>query len=325
MSLHCPDIVLDYHRLAISRPRFLYDRMEPSHDEQALINNNPQLQSYYHSLESRIGYRLVLGGTRHFGYYEHDTWWPFPLSRALRAMEDKLAATLDLGPGAYVLDAGCGVSHVAIHLATKHRFKVQGIDIVDHHIAKSRRNIAGRGLSQHQATVRKMDYHHLDFADGVFDGVYTMETFVHATEPQIVLHNFFRVLRPGGRLALFEYDHELAHNPDDAMALSMKKINEIAAMPTNSVSQPGVFRQMLEDAGFTDVVVRDYSSNIKPMTRFFYLLAYVPFLIVTFFGLERFFINTVARVESYRGRQHWRYVAITASKPESADETKKCQ
>ncbi|CAI7577205.1 unnamed protein product [Penicillium glandicola] len=283
--------------------------MEPAQDDQALIDNNLQLQSYYHTLESRIGYRLVLGGTRHFGYYEHDTWWPFPLSRALRAMEDKLAALLDLAPGARVLDAG-----------------IQGIDIVDHHIAKSRRNITRHGLSEDQVTVRKMDYHHLDsLAVESFDGVYTMETFVHATDPQVVLRNFFRVLRPGGRLALFEYDHELAQNPEEAMAMSMKKINEIAAMPTNNVLQPGVFRQMLEDAGFTDVVVRDYSSNIKPMTRFFYQLAYVPFLIVTFFGLEHLFINTVAGVETYRGRQHWRYVAITASKPGSAGAMKKSQ
>lgn len=297
--------------------------MESAQDEQALLEDNPQLQSYYHSLESRIRYRLLLRGTRHFGYYEHDTWWPFPLSRALRAMEDKLAALLDLKQGAYVLDAGCGVGHVAIHLVTKHGYKVQGIDIVDHHIVKSRQNIARHGLSEDQLAVRKMDYHHLDsFADGAFDGVYTMETFVHATDPQAVLRNFFRVLRPGGRLALFEYDHELAHNPEEALALSMKKINKIAAMPTNSVSQPGVFRQMLEDAGFTDLIVRDYSSNIQPMTRFFYLLAYVPFIIVTFFGLERFFINTVAGVESYRGRHHWRYVAISASKP-GFDETKK--
>lgn len=36
---------------------------------QPLINDNPELQSYYQSLESRVGYRLVLGGTRHFGYW----------------------------------------------------------------------------------------------------------------------------------------------------------------------------------------------------------------------------------------------------------------
>lgn len=34
-----------------------------------VINDNPELQSYYQSLESRVGYRLVLGGTRHFGYW----------------------------------------------------------------------------------------------------------------------------------------------------------------------------------------------------------------------------------------------------------------
>lgn len=36
------------------------------HDKTPLIENKP-LQRYYASLESRIGYRLVLGGTRHFG------------------------------------------------------------------------------------------------------------------------------------------------------------------------------------------------------------------------------------------------------------------
>ncbi|KAJ5219258.1 uncharacterized protein N7498_001357 [Penicillium cinerascens] len=296
-------------------------------DEQPLIDKNPQLQSYYHSLESRLGYRLVLGGTRHFGYYEHDTWWPFPLGRSLRAMEDKLAASLELERGSYVLDAGCGVSHVAIHLASAHGLKIQGIDIVDHHIIKSKRNVARAGFSEDQISVRKMDYHHLDsFKDGTFDGVYTMETFVHATDPQSVLGNFYRVLRPGGRIALFEYEHELLSNPEEqSLVLSMKKINDIAAMPTNTVSQPGVFKQMLEDAGFIDVVVRDYSSNIQPMTRFFYLLAYIPFLIVTLLGLEHLFINTIAGVESYRGRQHWRYVAISASKPNATVDSKKSQ
>lgn len=120
---------------------------------------------------------------------------------------------------------------------SKYGLRIQGIDIVDHHIAKSRRNITRYGLSENQVTVRKMDYHHLDsFADGSFDGVYTMETFVHVIEPHVVLRNFFRVLRPGGRLEMFEYDHELAENPEEATAISMKRINEFAAMPTNSVS-----------------------------------------------------------------------------------------
>lgn len=41
----------------------------PGGEARPLINENPELQSYYQSLESRVGYRLVLGGTRHFGYW----------------------------------------------------------------------------------------------------------------------------------------------------------------------------------------------------------------------------------------------------------------
>ncbi|KAL2830428.1 S-adenosyl-L-methionine-dependent methyltransferase [Aspergillus pseudoustus] len=301
--------------------------MDPALDADPQINNNPQLQGYYHSLESRLGYRLVLGGTRHFGFYDHDTWWPFPIGRALRAMEDKVAASLDLPQGAQVLDAGCGVGHVAIHLATKHGLRVQGIDVVEHHLTKARRNIAQEGLSSNQVSVRKMDYHHIEgLGAETLDGIYTTETFVHATDPDAVLAGFFRALRPGGRVSLFEYDHTITITNDDdvdglnnsqpgRVASDMRKINEFSAMPTNSRSHPGVFKRMLENAGFTDVVVRDYSENIMPMIRLFHVLAFVPYWLVSLLGLERYFINTVAGYALYRDRKYLRYVNVLATKP----------
>ncbi|KAI0812139.1 S-adenosyl-L-methionine-dependent methyltransferase [Xylaria sp. FL0064] len=289
----------------------------PGEEETApLINVNRQLQSYYYSLESRIGYRLLLGGTRHFGYYEEDTYWPFPLSNGLRRMEDKLAEALDLPPGSQVLDAGCGVGHVALRMAQTYQLRVEAIDVVEHHVHKASRNFKRAGLPAGQLRVRKMDYHNLDpLKSESFDGVYTMETFVHATDPQKVLKGFYRLLKPGGRLVQFEYDHNTLENSPQDMAQSMNKVNEYAAMPTNAISHPGVFKELLENAGFEDVVVRDYSENIVPMTRFFFLLALVPYLLVRLFGLERWFINTVAGVESYRGRGHWHYLAISAKKP----------
>lgn len=294
-------------------------------DQQApLINDNPLLQSYYYSLESRIGYRLVLGGTRHFGYWDRDTYWPFPMTKALRRMEDKLVEILGLPRGAQVLDAGCGVGHVALHLAEKHQLRVTGIDVIDHHIVKARRNIERSALPNGQVTVQKMDYHHLkSFHDASFDGVYTMETFVHATDPESVLAGFYRLLRPGGRVALFEYDHNLLANEPDDMAKSMRQINHYAAMPTNQISDVGVFKGMLEDTGFEEVVVRDYSDNIRPMTRTFFLLAIIPYYIIKLFRLERFFINTIAGVNTYLGHGRWRYVAITATKPGAAVEPPK--
>jgi sterol 24-C-methyltransferase len=41
-----------------------------------------------------------------------------------------------------------------------------------------------------------MGYHHLDgFTDDTFDGTYTMETFAHATDPEVALAQLYRVLK----------------------------------------------------------------------------------------------------------------------------------
>lgn len=279
------------------------------------VNENEMLQSYYHTIESRLGYRLVLGGTRHFGYWDRDTYWPFPLSRGMRNMEDKLGELLALPPGAQVLDAGCGVGHVAIHMVRKFGLRLKCIDVIQHHVEKARRNVKAAKLPEGTITIQRGDYHNLsNIKEGSLDGIYTMETFVHATDPEAVLAGFYRLLKPGGRLVQFEYDHDLPSANAD-LVNSMRKINEFSAMPTNARSSPGFFKTMIEEAGFVDVVERDYSANIRPMTRFFFLLAIVPYLFVRLFGLERYFINTVAGVESYRGKEHWHYLALSATKP----------
>ena len=72
---------------------------------------------------------------------------------------------------------------------------------------------------------------------------------------------------------------------------------------------------MLKDIGFKNVKVEDLSHNIKPMLHLFFTIAYLPFLLIWLFGLEKQFINTVLGVKAYRGRKFWRYIAITCTKP----------
>jgi len=55
-----------------------------------------------------------------------------------------------------VLDAGCGAGYVATHLAEA-GYCVYGIDVVDHHIVKARRNVKTRGL-EGKITVTSGDY-----------------------------------------------------------------------------------------------------------------------------------------------------------------------
>ena len=290
-------------------------------DEQKepLINHNPTLQSYYTSLESRIGYRLFLGGTRHFGYYQPNARWPFPIPAALRRMEDHLFNSLKLQPGTRVLDAGCGVGHVAMHLAGK-GLQVYGIDVVKNHVRWAHQCIKDRGFEK-SVTVRLMDYHHLEeLPDESFNGVYTMETLVHATDPEKALGEFFRVLKPGGSIALYEYDHPkrdaLPKDVPNDLLKSLEQVNRRASMPANEIFEFGVLQSMLERRGFQDVVVEDLSENIKPMIMLFYVVAYIPFLIIRFLGLEAWFVNTEAGIQGYQVLKWglWRYVAVTAKK-----------
>jgi sterol 24-C-methyltransferase len=116
-------------------------------------------------------------------------------------------------------------------------------------------------------------------------------------------------------MALYEYDHSNLNSAPSDIKISMKQINEYASMPANAMFDKGVLEKMMADVGFEDVVVTDLTTNVTPMLRLFYLLAYIPFLIVKLLGLQAYFVNTGAGVEAYRGREFVRYVAVSAKKP----------
>lgn len=287
-------------------------------ESQPLINKNPALQSYYASLESRIGYRIILGGTRHFGYYEPGSWWPFPITKALRRMEDHLFESLGLPAGSTVLDAGCGNGNVAMHLARR-KLNVKAVDVTERHVARAQKNVISAGLEK-SVTVTRGDYHHLEaFPTESLDGVYTMETLVHATDTKSVLDGFFRVLKPGGSLMLYEYAHMTPENAPEVSKL-FGQVNEYAAMPANAEFEADTLLSLVEEAGFTNIELNDLSENVKPMLRLFFVIAYIPYLFIRLFGLEKYFVNAVAAIVGYRYYDIHRYVAVRATKPTTKDD-----
>lgn len=285
-------------------------------ETEPLINQNSVLQDYYASIESRVGYRLFLGGARHFGYYEEGTWWPFPISKGLRAMEHVLMKALDLPPGAEVLDAGCGYGQVAMYMAEHGKLNVTGIDVVERHVARARKNIERAGL-QNQIVAKRMDYHHLEsISDASFDGIYTNETLVHATDPELVVSSFIQKLRPGGHIAIHEYEHIDYNTAGAPMNDSALFIDEHSAMPTNTRAFFGFWKRLLEEAGFVDVKVRDLSANARPLLLVFYLVALIPYYVIKFLGIEKYFTNTIAGYWAYIGiGTHWKILQVTGRKP----------
>ncbi|KAF7585909.1 hypothetical protein BBP40_009872 [Aspergillus hancockii] len=138
------------------------------------------------------------GVNRYYSSLETHVWWPFSIRRALIAVEDHLFRSLRLSPGACDLDAGCGDGQVAIHLAQK-GLRIHTIDVLPQQNQQVQQNV--RNAIQG-------GYHHLQTAEsGTLDGVHTIETLVHAIDLDRVLSQFYRSIKPWGRIAFYEYDH----------------------------------------------------------------------------------------------------------------------
>jgi len=281
--------------------------------------NLKRIWRYYDRGESRIGYRLLLGGTKHFGYYEPgDSRWNF--RAGMRRMEDKLAERLDPPPSygdvrtLRILDAGCGVGNVARALAARHGMDVTGIDILDFNLAEAKRRTAKAGLED-RTRFQHGDYHHLEFEDASFDGAYTMETFVHSADPKAALAEFFRVLRPGGRLVMLEYsrtpDEEVSPEANDAM----RRVCEGAVMPAWLQLYHGKLDELLADQGFEVTPAVDVTANMMPMLRAFSLIGKFPYWCGRVSGLTYKVVNAMSAREMYKFPEAWRYAIHTATKP----------
>jgi len=276
--------------------------------------NTNDVKAYYNTKESRLGYMLFLNGTKHFGFYEKDDK-SYRFSKALRKMERKIGEALNLERGSRVLDAGCGMGVVSRNLARWFDYKITGIDILDFNLAEARRQALAPENKDLDLTYLEMDYHKLTFEDQVFNGVYTMETFVHASNPAQVLKEFYRVLKPNGRIVQLEYSHDPYSIMRAEDCTAMKFINEMAAMPAFNLFEHGVHEQMLVDAGFRLVSSTNHTKNIEPMLRWFMIIAWLPVKIIRLTKQEKRFVNAIAAVDLWRMRQKMHVNIIVAEKP----------
>ncbi|MDQ0144974.1 class I SAM-dependent methyltransferase [Pseudarthrobacter niigatensis] len=270
--------------------------------------------NYYNRTESKVGYQVFLGGTKHFGFYNKgDRMWSF--RAALRRMEDRLGESLALPRGSYVLDAGCGMGDVASRLADKFGLRVKGIDILDFNVSEAQKRVNERGLSD-RVSVELMDYSNLSFEDGTFDGVYTMETLVHASSPEEVLRGLFRVLKPGGRLVMFEYSRDPQAAVSAKVNYAFAKVNELSAMPSFQRFDHGVLEQLIAATGFEKVAVEDITANMLPMVHGFSIIGWVPYQVAKWLNKTHKLVNAMSAVEFWKYRKHFRYNIYTACKPE---------
>jgi ubiquinone/menaquinone biosynthesis C-methylase UbiE len=114
---------------------------------------------------------------------------------------------LRLRPGTQVLDIGCGMGADAFDLAARvgPDGLVTGVDFSETLIAEATRRAAARKVP---AVFEVGDAQALRFPDATFDAVRTERMLMHVPNAKQALSEMARVLRPGGRMAVHDFDWE---------------------------------------------------------------------------------------------------------------------
>jgi len=114
----------------------------------------------------------------------------------------KFVESLHLAPGSRVLDVACGTGNLAIPLA-KMGCIVTGVDIAPNLIEQAKERAEEEGVT---VQFDEGDAEALPYPDVTFDVVVSMFGAMFAPRPEVVAAEMARVLKPGGLLAMANWN-----------------------------------------------------------------------------------------------------------------------
>ncbi|MEZ6318361.1 MAG: class I SAM-dependent methyltransferase [Phycisphaerales bacterium] len=134
---------------------------------------------------------------------------------AVRYYDRAVARMLELmrvPPGGTVLDGGCGPGVHSIR-AAKLGYRVDAIDLSHTMLGEAERRVAAAGLAD-KVTFRQADLTRLELPDASYEHAFSWGVVIHVPDAEAALANLARIIKPGGRLALYltnktAIDHEL--------------------------------------------------------------------------------------------------------------------
>ncbi len=108
----------------------------------------------------------------------------------------------ELPKGSRILDVGCGIGGSARILSNDYGFDVIGISISQEQIKRANELTINNDLCRFEV----MNALDLKFPKGSFDGVWSVEAGPHISDKQKFADEMLRVLRPGGFLAIADWN-----------------------------------------------------------------------------------------------------------------------
>lgn len=247
----------------------------------------------------------------HFGYWRRGLN-PLRLEPMLDEMTLQVLARLGPeleGPGARVLDLGCGLAAPARLAVRRHPgLTVDGVTLVPWQVREGRRLAAAEGLEGPGGGGGRLrlfvgDYRRTPLAAGSYRAAYAIESACHdrGYDKRGFVAEAARLLAPGGRLVLA--DGFLRHTGPMSRLLGWCYGRVCANWALETFADLGAFTACLREHGFDEVAVEDVSLRLAPS------VAHIPRVTLRFLWDE-------LRTERLRmGRVRWGHVLACVLSP----------
>ncbi|MBO0883259.1 MAG: methyltransferase domain-containing protein, partial [Mycobacterium sp.] len=190
------------------------------------------------------------------GYWKDARTYP----DACAAMVELLGTRAELQPSDRVLDVGVGFGEQDFVLLDRFQVShITGIDITPVHIDKGREGVAKRGLET-QIDIRLGSATAMEFPDASFDKVVGLECAFHFDTREQFMREAFRVLKPGGIIALAD----MAPKPGKKPGLTTAFGRKYGHIPKANLYDREEYARRLRAAGFDDVAVESIRQDVFP-------------------------------------------------------------
>eukprot|EP01090_Pellita_catalonica_P012533 TRINITY_DN2745_c0_g1_i1.p1 TRINITY_DN2745_c0_g1~~TRINITY_DN2745_c0_g1_i1.p1 ORF type:complete len:396 (-),score=66.25 TRINITY_DN2745_c0_g1_i1:1140-2159(-) len=188
------------------------------------------------------------------------------LQESIKRHEHYLAQKIGLKEGMEAVDLGCGVGGPLLEISRFTGASIVGINNNAYQVSRGLKYVKEAELDK-KCTLIKGDFLNIPMNDEVFDAAYTIEACCHAPDRSAVFKEVYRVLKPGGVFAGYEWVMTDNYDPKNEKHVAIKKGIELGnGLP--DLAPIDHVMQSLKDVGFEviehgDRAVKERESDIE--------------------------------------------------------------